>query len=214
MADSDDAPITEQTSSQNGNPEVILGFNWLKFGRSHELATIDLYAGHSFRSRSDLGSSRNDIITGVETSKRFHEFFIGLGYEYQMTGTPEDIGEADIGNIQKLMATIGWRATPDIQFIIEGESVKVRASDDSFRALRLDEELSFASVSPKIGLGLRPYIQLELGARFQTREVSDSSKLFQTRLWSMGGAYGNSIFAGLIYRYNEFSKSNIPLFRM
>lgn len=196
-ANSDDAPVTEQSSSQNGNPEVILGFNWLKFGRPHELATIDLFVGHSFRSSSDLGSSRNDMIAGIETSKRFHDFFLGLGYEFQMTGTPEDSLEADIGNIQKLTASLGWRATADIQFIIEGESVTVRPSEDSSHPISLDEELSFASITPKLGLGLRPYFQLELGARFQTQEVKDAGQLYQTRLWNMGGAYGNSIFAGL-----------------
>lgn len=196
-ANSDDAPITKQSSSQNGNPELVLGFNWLKFGRAHELATIDLFVGHSFRSSSDLGSSRNDVIAGVETSKRFHDFFLGLGYEFQMTGTPNDPGEADIGQIQKLTASLGWRATADIQFIVEGESVTVRPSDESTHSLSLKEELSFASITPKIGLGLRPYFQLELGARFQTQKVKDPSSLYQTRLWNMGGAYGNSIFAGL-----------------
>lgn len=190
------ALLTESSDAQNGNPTAILGFNWLRFGAAHEMASIDLFGGGSFKGNSEFASSRSDTIAGVETSKRFYDFFLGLGYEIRLTGTPENENEMNIGNIQKLSASIGWRATPDIQFIIEGASYSIKAGDQN-KNFTLSEKESFASVTPKLGLFLRPLFQVELGARFQTKEPNSQSSLVQARLWDLSGAYGNSMFASL-----------------
>lgn len=195
-ATTDSALLSESSDSQNGNPQAIIGFNWLRFGAAQEMATIDLYGGGSFRGNSDLASSRSDTIAGVETSKRFYDFFLGLGYEMRLTGAARNNDERDIGNIQKLSASLGWRATPDIQFIVEGSSVTVAPGDET-KSMFLKDKQSFASITPKLGLFLRPVFQLELGARFQTKAANNPEALVDARLWDLSGAYGNSLFANI-----------------
>lgn len=195
-ATTDSALLSESGDSQNGNPQAIIGFNWLRFGAAQEMATIDIYGGASFRGNSDLASSRSDTIAGVETSKRFYDFFLGLGYEVRLTGAARNEAERDIGNIQKLSASVGWRATPDIQFIVEGSSISVAPGDET-KSLFLKEKQSFASITPKLGLFLRPVFQLELGARFQTKAANTPESLIEARLWDLSGAYGNSLFANI-----------------
>lgn len=189
--------LSESPRSQNGNLTTVLGFNWLKLGATHELATVDLYGGASFSGKSDLASSRTDKIAGVESSKRFGDFLIGLGFEYRFSGNPTNEWETNIGNIQKLSAVLGWRATPDIQFLVEGSTVLVRKNTDELSLNGLDEDISFGRVTPKIGLGIRQFIQLELGASFSTRKSNRNDELINARLWDIGGSNGTSLFTSL-----------------
>ncbi|MCK6596270.1 MAG: hypothetical protein L6Q33_13800 [Bacteriovoracaceae bacterium] len=46
--------------SQRGNPELVLGFNFLKIGSAADLATMDLWAGMELPSSSLLAHSRKD----------------------------------------------------------------------------------------------------------------------------------------------------------
>jgi hypothetical protein len=191
--DTEAAFLSESSGAQNGNPTAILGFNWLKFGAPRDLAAVDIYIGGVFGSNSELAHSRMDRLAGVETSKRFGDFLIGAGYEYRFTGAPKRDDELGLGAIQKISATVGWRATPDIQFLIEGATTTIN-SDKGDRVSRLNETLRFGTVTPKIGLGVREFFQLELGARFQTRKSSNPGDLIGARLWDIGGTNGNSIF--------------------
>lgn len=188
--------LSESSGAQNGNPTALIGFNWLKFGTPSDLAAVDIYVGGVFGSSSELAHSRMDRMAGVETSKRFGDFLIGAGYEYRMTGAPKRDDEISLGAIQKISATLGWRATPDIQFLLEGSAITI-SPDKGDRFNRLSEELSFGTVTPKIGLGLREYVQLELGARFQTQKSNNPNDLIGGRLWDIGGSNGNSIFTSI-----------------
>jgi hypothetical protein len=188
--------LSESSAAQNGNPTAIIGFNWLKFGAPRDLAAVDLYVGGVFGSSSELAHSRTDRLAGVETSKRFGDFLIGAGYEYRMTGAPKNDQELGLGAIQKISGTVGWRATPDIQFLVEGSAITI-SPDKGERSSRLQEEIRFGTVTPKIGLGLREFIQLELGARFQTRKSNNPADLIGARLWDIGGSNGNSLFTSI-----------------
>lgn len=196
-AETESSFLTDSPDAQEGNPEVIVGFNWLKFGAPHELAAVDLYGGAVFGGSSDLAQSRTDKIAGIETSKRFGDFLIGLGFEYRFTGEAKRETETSLGPIQKLAATLGWRATPDIQFLIEGASVQIKPTDNVEAPLALTEGLSYSTVTPKLGLGIRQNFQLELGARFHTKRVEDRDALVRSRLWDIGGGHGTSLFASL-----------------
>lgn len=193
---SDDGLVEDSTSFQQGNSEVLLGFNWLQFGKSSELVTVDLYGGVSLgRANSDFATERTDRIVGVSTAKRFYNFALGLGYEYRMTG---DGGEDEmaIGNIGKLQASLGWVVSSDIRFLIEGSTYSIDASDNPSASNRLQEKIDFSTITPQLQLKLSPLVDLSLGARFRTRRLK-SSQLTAARLWSLEGPYGNSVFAGL-----------------
>jgi hypothetical protein len=180
-----------------GNPEVVLGFNWLEFGGRENGTDIILKAGASIAEQgNNFARSGTDKIVGIETSKRFYDFALGLGYDYRLTGTPGAIEEAQIGNIGKLYASFGWMATPDIQFSVDAATYSIKGSDDETRLNRISNNLSFGYISPKLTLGLSPLFALELGALFRTKRLSDESTV-NARLWNFPGAYGNSIFAGL-----------------
>lgn len=189
--------IGEGRSGQKGNPQVILGFNWLQFGGAADAANIDLYGGASFGQKgSTFATERTRKIFGVKTAKRFNQFALGLGYELGFNDTPDSDEEKAIGSIRKLQASLGWFVSPDIRFILEGSTYKVSKSDAVGRANVLESDLSFSSITPKAHLNLSPWVMLELGATFRTRRVKDADTL-DAKLWDMEGAYGNSMFASL-----------------
>ena len=173
------------SSYQKGNPEVTLGFNWLRFGNPMEEATIDLIAGASIgQSNSDFGSSRTDKIFGVTTAKRFYDFAIGIGYTMRVSGQADE-SELAIGNVSVLSASLGWVVSQDISFLVEGNSYTIGRSTDSV-ANKLDEKEKVSVVSPQLILKMSPMIDLNLGANFATRRLKDET-LLGARLWNLPG---------------------------
>ena len=183
--------------SSSGNPKLILGFNWLRFGSPGQEAKLDLYGGVKLASNSILGSSRQDKIVGVETTKRFGTFGVGIGYDLTMTGTPKKIEENAIGNIGRITMSGGWMVSNDIQFEVEAENFTINPGKDESRAQRLKEKVSFSTLSPKLNLGLAPAVNLELGARFRMKKAKEESNLMASKVFDLHGAYSNSLFAGL-----------------
>ncbi len=195
-AASDSSDLTEANGYQKGNPKLILGFNWLRFGKAEEMSTIDLYVGGQFSGKSDFASSRTDKIVGVETSKRFYDFALAIGYEYIITGQAKG-DETSIGNIQNLKASLGWVVSPDIQFAIDANNYTIGDDLDGDSNNKLSEKISFASVSPVMHLGISPSISLKMGATFRTKKAKQIDQMQAAKLWSLPGLYGNSLFVGL-----------------
>ena len=186
-------------SSQAGNPEALLGFNWFRSGGDTDLAKVDVYGGYSFKASNSLfGSSRNDQIFGLHTTKRLLDFAIGFGGEYRKTGTPTRSMEMAIGDVTRLEASLGWAATSDIRFSLEASMIKVKAADVGLEK-GLKNNLDFSTLSPKMHLGLSPFVELELGAVFRTRKTTSekTQDLMDAKLINYAGAYGNSMFVGL-----------------
>lgn len=183
--------------SANGNPKIILGFNWLRFGGPADEARVDIYGGVKLASSSKLGSSRTDKIVGAETTKRFGTFGLGIGYDMTLVGTPKNSEENAIGNIARLSVSGGWMVSQDIQFEIEAENFTINAASDTSRSNRLSEKASFSTLSPKLNLSLAPAVNLELGARFRMKKAKEESNLMQAKVFDLHGANTNSLFAGL-----------------
>lgn len=185
------------SGSQSGNPRLILGFNWLRFGSPSDEARFNIYGGAKLSSSSELGSSRTDKIFGVETTKRFGTFGLGIGYEMTLVGAPKNNEEMGIGNIQRLSASAGWMVSSDIQFEVEAENYKIAPKKDAASGNGLNESVSFSTLSPKVNLGLAPAINLELGARFRMKKASEEARLSRARVFDLHGSLANSLFAGL-----------------
>src|SRR5690606_22536832 len=103
-------------SSQKGNPQILLGINWMEFGGGGDRGAIDFIGGVNLsQNNSAFATSRTDKVVGVETSKRFGQFALGLGYHLWLTGNAknQEQEEVAIGNIQRLSATMGWMVSPD-----------------------------------------------------------------------------------------------------
>jgi len=183
--------------SQSGNPKFILGFNWLRFGSPSEEARLDIYGGARMKGSSELASSRTDKIFGVETTKRFGTFGLGLGYDITMTGTPKKENDMSLGNIHRIAVSGGWMVSNDIQFEVELENFKINPAKDQSRPVRLSEAASFSTLSPKLNLTIVPAVNLEMGARFRTNKPKNEGQLSQAKLFDLHGAYSNSLFAGL-----------------
>lgn len=183
--------------SSSGNPKLILGFNWLRFGNPSEEARVDIYGGAKLSSSSKLGSSRTDKIIGAETTKRFGTFGLGIGYDVTLVGKPKNSEERAIGNISRLTISGGWMVSNDIQFEIEAESFTIDKAKDTNRAARLGEKVSFSTLSPKVNLGLAPAVNLELGARFRMKKAKSEADLMSAKVFDLHGANSNSLFAGL-----------------
>lgn len=183
--------------SSSGNPKLILGFNWLRFGSPSEEAKLDIYGGAKLSSNSALGSSRTDKIVGAETTKRFGTFGVGIGYDMTLVGTPKKFEENAIGNIGRLTISGGWMVSNDIQFEVEAENFTINPGKDDARENRLKEKVSFSTLSPKLNLSLAPAVNLELGARFRMKKAKEESNLAASKVFDLHGAYTNSLFAGL-----------------
>lgn len=198
MADSNDVTLSQSGSTQTGNPEVTMGFNWLAFGSGGNMTNIDLLLGARFKaSDSELGSTRTDKIIGVNTVKGFNQFALGLGYKLYMTGTPDKETELVIGNIQKLTATFGWMVSNDIQFELEGAAWKINAGESTVKPNVLAEGDSFGVITPQLGLKLAPMVKLNLGASFVSSRSKQKDVLTGANLWDINGLYGSSIHAAL-----------------
>lgn len=196
-ATSDSKVLNGDGNTHSGNPTVKLGLNWIKIGGTGTEAGVDLYGGAMIKGASLYASSRTDKIVGIETSKRFYDFALGLGYEFRLTGTPSKIEEVAIGNISRLSAAFGWVVSSDIRFLLEGASYTISPYKDELREARLDHRVSFSSVSPQVHLGLASIVELLLGARFQTKTKGVDDQVVGARLWDLEGLYGNAIFTGL-----------------
>lgn len=183
--------------TQAGNPKLILGFNWLRFGSPGDEARLDIYGGAKLKSSSKIGSSRMDKIVGAETTKRFGTFGLGIGYDMTIVGTSQNLEEKQIGNITRLTVSGGWMVSNDIQFEIEAENFTVNKGEDSSIQNRLIEKTSWSTLSPKLNLGLAPAINLELGARFRMKKAKAESELMKARVFDLHGSNANSLFAGL-----------------
>lgn len=197
MLQTSDSILAEDGGWQQGNPQILVGLNWLRFGAPAEMASIDFIGGARMSSSSELGSSRLDKIVGLETSKRFNMFALGLGYELNLTGTAKEESEMKIGNIHHLKASLGWQASPDIRFAVDGGTVTIGSANENDTGLVLSEDVKYSYVSPKLNLGLGPMVSLTMGATFRTRRAKDESQLIAAKLWHLPGLYGNSLFAGL-----------------
>ncbi|MFA6238614.1 MAG: hypothetical protein WC635_14870 [Bacteriovorax sp.] len=186
-----------KAGSQSGNPKGIIGFNWLRLGSPSEEARFDIFGGGKFAGSSELASSRTDKIFGLETTKRFGTFGLGLGFDMTMTGAPKKDTDMSIGNIQRITVSGGWMVSNDIQFEVEAENFKINASDDTSRLNRLQKSVSFSALSPKLNLSLAPGIGMEMGAHFRTNKPKTDQNLASAKLFDLHGAYSNSLFAGL-----------------
>lgn len=186
-----------QSGSQSGNPKAIIGFNWLRFGSPAEEARLDIYAGAKFPGSSELAHSRTDKIFGVETTKRFGTFGLGIAYDLTLSGAPKKYTDMSIGNVNRIAISGGWMVSNDIQFELEVENFKISQSADTSRSNYLANNLSFSTLSPKLNLTIAPAVSLELGARFRTNKPKSNQDLATAKLFDLHGAYSNSLFAGL-----------------
>ncbi|WP_372654666.1 hypothetical protein [Halobacteriovorax sp.] len=190
----------ESLENEKGRLKFIVGFNWLRFGSAQEMATVDIYGGALFKGSGGVASTRTDKVIGIETSKRFYNFALALGYEYHITGTPGAETESEIGNINLLKTSLGWMVSNDISFTLEGGMVTLAKSESTDRVNKIDEETEFSYVKPSVILGLSPNVGLEMGGVFRTRRAQNTNSLVSAKLWNIPGAYGNSLFAGLKIR--------------
>jgi hypothetical protein len=188
----------DSSDSQKGNPKLTLGFNWLEFGGQADRANIDLEVGMIFsQSNSAFAQSRTDRFVGLSTAKRFHEFALGLGYHLYLTGTPGNEDELDVGSIRQLSASLGWMVSRDIRFLLEASHFTVGASKSVDRVNRLENDMTFSSLAPKLHLTMSRYILLELGARIRNKRLRQGD-MTRAKLWNLSGPYGNSMFVGLV----------------
>ncbi len=197
QAQSSSPLLSEESGWQKGNPEVILGFNWLQFGPRESAMTIDFYGGFRLKQeKSQYATSRTDRIVGLSTAKRFFDLALGFGYEMRLTGRPSEKSEMRIGNVSRFMASLGWRVSSDIKILLEANNYSINKGKNESHPIVLDRKLKFATLNPKLLLSLGGPIQMELGAIFQSRRL-DQSELLAAKLWSYKGSYGDSVYGGL-----------------
>lgn len=185
--------------SQRGNPELVLGFNFLKIGSAADLATMDLWAGMELPSSSLLAHSRKDQLFGIELSKRFRVMGFGLTYEYRKAGTPERLNELAPGNSQMTKVTLGWIVSSDIQFHTEYAYLSLAENKQLNRNF---EKVSFSKLTPKLVLNLYPAMDLSLGADFMVKRVDENKKqqLLDAKYFKPQ-AYGTALFSELTFHF-------------
>jgi hypothetical protein len=197
MHASENRALTENSSYEQGNPIVLIGFNWWRQGGVENLATFDLYGGAKVAQKNNLSSTQTAKIVGVETSKRFSILALTLNFEMRLNGTPTAEAEMSSGNMQKLGAALGWVVSQDIRFAFEANHYNISPSKESNRLNKLDNKLSFGTLTPKLLLGIANSFEIEMGAIFRTKKIPNEKEYLALRLWDVPGAYGNALFAGL-----------------
>ena len=191
---------SEKTGKKRqGNPTVIIGVNWLRFGNINDRVTVDFYGGLRFGQQdSTIATSRTDKIVGFHTSKRFHTFTFGIGIEEHLTGIPGlKSGEPAIGNIRKLGSFLSWQSGKDILFLLKGGTYQISANDETVDLKALPFDISWGYLSPMLKLTLSPATSLFLGADFRTHISAKTFPLQKARLWDFPGVYGTGLKTGL-----------------
>jgi hypothetical protein len=197
LLSSDNRALAQTSGYQQGNPLVLVGFNWWREGGVENLATFDIYAGGKFAQKNDLASTQTAKIFGVETSKRFSMLALTLNYELRLNGTPAAEAEMGSGNMQKVAAALGWVVSQDIRFSFEANQYNISPSSETNRINKLQDKLTFGTLTPKLQLGVANSFEIEFGAIFRTKKIPDQKEYLALRLWDIPGAYGNALFAGL-----------------
>ncbi len=196
---SDSPEVSDSSAEEPGNPEFKLGFNWLQFGGAGDAAAINLLTGIRLSAEdSPFASSGTNYFAGIETSKRFLNFALGLGYLYHITGAPSDKEELDTGNIHQVYGEFAWQATYDIIFSFEAGYYSIAASEDKDRSSALESNISFSYFTPKLNLTLAPHVSIDLGATFSGKKA-ELENYSNYKFWSYKGLYGDSLFANLIF---------------
>lgn len=185
------------TGSSAGNPKLIMGFNWLRLGSQADMASLNLYGGAMLSSNSTLGSSRTDKVFGVETTKKFGNFGLGIGFELSLSGAPKKSTEMAIGNAQKIEISGGWMATNDIQFELSAENFKINKNSENVAANSLQKDLSYSTLTSKMNLQIFPAVNFEFGARFPMKRAKSEQDLANAKLINNHGTYSSSVFSGL-----------------
>jgi len=195
-----DARYWQANSNQGssaGNPKLVLGFNWLRIGSQTDMAALNLYGGAMLSSSSFLGSSRTDKLFGIETTKKFGNFGLGIGFELGMSGAPKNSTEMAIGNTQKIEISGGWMATNDIQFEVSAENFKINKNTEYQVTQSLQKELSYSTLTSKMNLQIFPAVNFEFGARFPMKRAKSEQDLAQAKLINNHGTYSSTVFSGL-----------------
>lgn len=183
-----------------GNMEAKVGFNWLKMGNTHDLATLDMVAGVNFSSwDSNYASGRLDQVYSLLSSKRFVSFLIGLGAEWRISGDSKIEEVASIGNVGTYFAMAGWEISSDIRFVLEGGIVSISPGEPNDSGNYLNEKMKYTYISPLLQLGIFSQLWVELGAAFKMNNEEYSDTLANARLYDLKGIYGNSLFTGIKY---------------
>ena len=187
----------KDTSYQGGNPKMIIGLNWFEFGNGADALSIDMLAGLTFKGSSEFASKRTDKIVGVSTSKRIYNVGLSFGLNYTFTGSSDEVEAVDIGNIQSLFVEAGIIISPDIAFMLKAENIQIKASNDLGRSNRLEENIKYSVISPKMKLKMSHAVDLIMQASFRMRRPKSEELSTGLGIWDLEGAYGNSIGAGL-----------------
>ena len=135
------------SDTQSGNTKIQIGINWFRIGDSSEAAVVDLVGGIVLPSSSALASSRQDQVVGIETSKRFGTYALGLAMEYRITGAPDDETELAIGDIRTIRGTVGWLVSDDILFDVSAAHYLIDGDSKG-----LDEKQSYGTLTPQLTL--------------------------------------------------------------
>jgi hypothetical protein len=88
-------------------------------------------------------------------------------------------------------------ASNDIQFEFCVENFRVASSTSNTRVNKLNKDLNFSTVSPKINLELFKSLNFELGARYAMKKAQSSDNLQAAKLVDLHGVYSNSVFTGI-----------------
>lgn len=179
--------------THKGNPELIMGFNFLQVGTREDLATMDIYAGAELNSDSELASSRTDQIYGLDLSKRFMDLALGLGYELRTTGKTENSNDYDLGNIQRIKATFGWMVSNDIQFQTDFVTTSIGVGEGSNA---LSSKVQYSTLAPRLNLKLASFVNFTMGADFLVQRPKNELNTLALKVNTYAPT-GTTLVAGL-----------------
>lgn len=179
--------------THKGNPEFLVGFNFLQVGTREDLATMDIYGGAELSAQSQLASSRTDQIYGIDLSKRFLDFALGLAFELRTTGKTKNTEDYDLGNIQRVKATLGWMVSNDIQFQSDFVTTSIGVGEG---ANALASKVQYSTLAPRLNLKLASLVDFTLGADFLIQRPKSEVNSLKLKINSFAPT-GTSLVAGL-----------------
>lgn len=198
MIKSDSDALTTTSQYQKGNPEAVLGLNWINFGERGNKTNVDFLVGHRWGVMgSELASSRSDFIVGLQTFKSIGPFAIGFGYNIDLTGNPQSAVESYVGNIHTLKGSLGWVVSPDIRMALHAQRITIKASSEENQLRTFENDLIFTIINPELSLSLGQMVDLSFGGYFRSQREEFVSGYEQIKAPQYNALWGNSIYTGL-----------------
>jgi hypothetical protein len=179
---------SSESSIGLGNTELVALIEWLGGNSRSGNANLGIIAGVVLpSSENGIGHDRNDQVLGVLSEKSFGRLTSSLSAVHYFLGTSN---QTFLDEMNKVDTKFTFMFSRQVKFNLGISFIKTRG------LLNAGERFTFTEYSPSMTFSLSPTINMKIGARYNSRNISVSS-LSEMTQWDISSGVGNSVYTSL-----------------